>query len=67
MPTASTRTNPRWDTPPCGGQSDPESHTLTMAPILAAAPDETAPQASQSDLAFEHPSHVLEQVLERKV
>ena len=28
-----------------------------LTPILAAAPDETAPQASQSDLAFEQPSH----------
>jgi hypothetical protein len=30
MPTASDRTNPHWDTPPCGGQSEPGSQPLTI-------------------------------------
>ncbi len=54
MPTASARTNPEKDTPHVE-VSQTQSHKRSpLAPILAAAPDETAPRASQSDLEFDH-------------
>ena len=45
-------TYPRKDTP-CGGQSEPGSQTLTMGIDPGSGPRRTAPQPSQSGLAFD--------------